>query len=229
MTVENARTVPKDYSTLTTEAVKLDSLPLVASAGIPNRGMAPLYAPTLESLRLRLEPLTLDTFFELRRRTSAEPHLFRHLDLDVEREGALDTWLINAIKSTDSGNALHFVVRTKQDESVVGHTAIIQIRPAIRVDIAWTWIFPEHQGKGFARESKLLLYNFLFRTHSFRRVQITADSMNEASIRSITSSGATLETVMLNARVRKDGTVGHTAVFRILDTDYFGMSEPDVA
>lgn len=188
----------------------------------PNGGKAPLLTPTLESDRLILEPLTLDTFEELRDRTRREPALFQFLDMPLSGKAAFDLWFINALKATAEGERLHFVLRGKRDDTLIGHTAILNIRPAVRVDIGWTWVLSAHQRQGFARESKGALYELLFRKHSFRRVQITADSANERSIRSIIASGATQETVMLNARVRRDGGIGHTAVFRILDTEYLG-------
>jgi RimJ/RimL family protein N-acetyltransferase len=146
------------------------------------------------------------------------------LDLDASRLEILDTWFLNALLQTDRGDALHFVLRTK-DDAAIGHTAIINIRRNIpRCDIAWTWIFSDYQRQGYARESKQALYDFLIKTHSFRRVQMVADSRNEASINSMMGSGAKLEYIMPSARLARDGTVADTAVFAVLNTAHFGTT-----
>lgn len=169
----------------------------------------------VETPRLRLIPLGLDIVQVLRGRTLLEPGLFTYLDLDAGRQEVLDAWFVRALQNQHRGEAMHFVMTLKNSGEVIGHTAVVSIRPEHRrCEIAWTWVFAVHQCKGYGRESKLALYRFLT-SCGFVRKQITVDERNSASIRSIEASGAKREGLMENAQILRDGTFRHTAIYAV--------------
>jgi RimJ/RimL family protein N-acetyltransferase len=123
---------------------------------------------------------------------------------------------MKALLSQSRGEAVHFMMSLATTGTPIGHTAVIAIRNEHRrCEIGWSWIFKDYQRQGYALETKLAFYTLLFQ-HGYRRVQITADARNHASIRSIDASGARFEGELEDVQFLADGTFRNTVVYRML-------------
>jgi len=124
------------------------------------------------------------------------------------------------------GSSLHFVLSLQETMAVIGHTAVVGIRPVDRkCEIAWTWLVGAYQRRNLALESKASLYSFLFGA-GMKRVQLLADERNLRSLRSIERSGARREGILRCNRLTQDGTWQNTVVMSILDEEWAVLSSP---
>lgn len=189
---------------------------------VPMQGkLMAIFSKLIETENLTLEPMSLSLGYELFIATRSEPAIFRYLPIEVEKVGALEAWIGNAIGSTLSGKATHLVIRQKKTSVVVGHTAIIGIRPDHKgCEIGWTWILNAFRGRGYGVESKRSMYDFLFAECDMQRVQLIADTRNERSISSIQKSGATKEGVLRLHQRTPSGNWRDTVVFSVTKDDW---------
>lgn len=174
----------------------------------------------LESERLLLKPLSIETLPALREKTATQPHLFRYLYLDAENPHELDTWFVGILLDTLKGSAVHYSIYLKNGNQLIGHTSVKNLHSRNRrCEIAWTWLFDEFQKMGYSCESKHMLYRHLFGS-GIKRIQILADQKNKSSCNSILRSGAKEEGVFRANRKTLTGQWQNTVVYSILDEDW---------
>lgn len=169
----------------------------------------------VHSEHLVLEPLTLAHVEELSAGAEGEPELFAYLNMPQP----LRDWLKEGLLLMKAGKSVHYVMRLRTDDSIIGHTSVVGIMANHRrCEIAWTWIFQRYQRRGYGRESKLALYPFLM-SHGIVRVQMLADEKNVFSIRSMEKSGAKREGILRKNRIRPDGSWQNSVLYSIVDSD----------
>ncbi|MFM8320705.1 MAG: GNAT family N-acetyltransferase, partial [Chloroflexota bacterium] len=103
----------------------------------------------------------------------------------------------------------------------LGCTRYLDIRPAHRgVEIGGTWYGAAYQRTGVNTEAKYLLLQHAFETWGCVRVQLKTDLRNQRSQRAIERLGAVREGVIRNHMVLPDGSLRHSVIYSILDSEW---------
>ena len=119
---------------------------------------------------------------------------------------------------------LAFTVRGADDGEVRGTTTLYDLVPAQgRVEIGSTWYGRAFWGGRTNPATKLLLLTHAFDTLGLNRVALRCDARNLRSASAIRRLGAVPEAVLRSHRIAADGTVGDTAYFSIVRSEW-----PDV-
>jgi RimJ/RimL family protein N-acetyltransferase len=118
-------------------------------------------------------------------------------------------------------NRASYLVRWKQDSSVVGTTSFLDIRQAhLGVEIGATWIGSLWRGTAVNPEMKLLLFQLAFDSWGAHRVQLKCDGRNIQSQRAIEKLGAVREGVLRKHLVLSDGFVRDTVMYSVTAADW---------
>ena len=180
--------------------------------------MAPWLEPrTPTGQIITLEPLVqehFDVLREIARDESSWTYGPVNRDLDY------DSFFQSSISANAVGTALVYVVRQRDDLSVVGCTRFMDIVASHkRVEIGTTWYVAEARGTGVNPEAKLLLLGYAF-SRGANRVEFKTDARNVASRAALLKMGAKQEGVLRRHLINWDGFVRDSVYFSVLSEEW---------
>lgn len=132
-----------------------------------------------------------------------------------------NTWFDKALQSPPIARQLTFIVRTVNDNKIVGTTRFYDIYPEHkRLTIGYTWYIPEVWGSFVNAECKLLLLRYAFETLEVNRIEFFIDSRNKRSLAAVKKLGAIEEGLLRQHIVLEDGFMRDTVVYSILKQEW---------
>jgi RimJ/RimL family protein N-acetyltransferase len=162
----------------------------------------------LESENVMLRPIKkedIDAFIGLTKDRSMWVYFTSDLSIAME----LIKWVDSAIEETSCKKRLAFTIIDKEKNEIVGSTSFGNISDYDkRVEIGWTWIAKNYQGKGINNQIKYLMLKYCFENCDFERVELKTDVLNIPAKKALTRIGAIEEgilrshTLMINNRRR---------------------------
>ena len=170
---------------------------------------------TLETLRVRLEPMTVEHVAALEA-AARDGELWTVRVSSVPAPGEGRAYIAAALKGYDDGNMLPFVVRDVAGGNIVGSTRYHDIVPeAERLEIGYTWYGKSWQRTHVNTTCKLMLLTHAFETLGAALVGWRTDNFNFASQRAIERLGARKDGVIRHHWLRRDGTVRDTVMYSL--------------
>jgi RimJ/RimL family protein N-acetyltransferase len=170
---------------------------------------------TLQSARLRLEPLTADHASALEA-CAGDGQLWNIRVTSVPAPGETAAYIGAALAGQRAGHMLPFVVRDAGSSAIVGTTRYHDIVAAIdRLEIGYTWYAQSWQRTHVNTGAKLLLLQHAFDTLGAQLVGWRTDNFNFASQRAIERLGAKKDGVLRHHAPRRDGTVRDTVMYSL--------------
>jgi len=177
--------------------------------------MQPVFPVTLESERLRLEPLShvhLDGLLA----AAADGELWNLRITSVPEPQDTAAYIETALKQHEQGNRLAFAVIDKASVKVLGTSSYHDIVPAVeRLEIGFTWYAKSVQRSHVNTTVKLMLMTHAFETLGAKLVGWRTDNFNFASQRAIERLGAKRDGVLRHHALRRDGTVRDTVMYSL--------------
>lgn len=170
---------------------------------------------TLESERLRLEPLTHAHLNGLLA-AAADGELWKLRITSVPEPQDTEAYIATALKQYEQGNRLAFAVIDKPSGRVLGSSSYHDIVPAVaRLEIGYTWYAESVQRSHVNTTAKLMLMTHAFETLGAKLVGWRTDNFNFASQRAIERLGARRDGVLRHHALRRDGTVRDTVMYSL--------------
>ena len=177
--------------------------------------MQPVAPVTLESERLRLEPLT-HAYLDGLLAAAADGELWNLRITSVPAPNETAAYIDTALKQYEKGNRLAFVVIDKPSGRVLGSSSYHDIVPAVeRLEIGYTWYAKSVQRSHVNTTAKLMLMTHAFETLGAKLVGWRTDNYNFASQRAIERLGARRDGVLRHHALRRDGTVRDTVMYSL--------------
>jgi RimJ/RimL family protein N-acetyltransferase len=171
---------------------------------------------TLQSPRLRLEPLAADHAAGLEA-AARDGELWNLRVTSVPAPGETAAYIENALKGQADGHMLPFAVVDVASGRVIGTSRYHDIVPAIeRLEIGYTWYGKSWQRSHVNTTAKLLLMTHAFEELGAKLVGWRTDNYNFASQRAIERLGARKDGVLRHHGPRRDGTVRDTVMYSLL-------------
>ena len=141
----------------------------------------------------------------------------------------LEKYIANALKALNDHQAIPFIIFDKSTQAFAGSTRYYQLNAAQkRLAIGYSWLGNAFKQTGLNAHVKYLMLMHAFEKMDIERVEFMADSLNERSIRSILSLGATREGTLRSHASRPNGTRRDTAVFSILKKEWLEQVKPSL-
>jgi RimJ/RimL family protein N-acetyltransferase len=170
---------------------------------------------TLESGRVRLEPMTRDHLAGLEE-AARDGELWNLRITSVPAPGEAPQYIETALKGLADGHMLPFAVRDIESGKVIGSTRYHDIVPAVeRLEIGYTWYGKSWQRSHVNTTCKLLLMTHAFETLGAKLVGWRTDNYNFASQKAIERLGANKDGVLRHHALRRDGTVRDTVMYSL--------------
>jgi N-acetyltransferase len=170
---------------------------------------------TLETPRVRLEPMTADHAVDLEA-AARDGELWNLRITSVPAPGESAAYVAAALKGQEQGHMLPFVVRDLASGKVIGtsryHDIVVPIE---RLEIGYTWYGKSWQRSHVNTTCKLLLMTHAFETLGAQLVGWRTDNYNFASQKAIERLGARKDGVLRHHAPRRDGTVRDTVMYSL--------------
>jgi RimJ/RimL family protein N-acetyltransferase len=174
----------------------------------------------LETGKTKLRPLSADDFTPFLRITTDESMwIYFTYDLSVETE--LKVWMNTALEEMKNKNRLAFTIIEKASGNPIGSTSLgnISYRDK-RIEIGWTWISREFQGKGVNNDIKYLMLKYIFETLGFERAEIKTDVLNLPARRALQRIGAREEGILRSHTLMTHGRRRDTIYYSVLMSEW---------
>lgn len=141
----------------------------------------------------------------------------------------LENYIANALKALSDKQAIPFIIFDKIAQQYAGSTRYYQLNSHHgRLAIGYSWLGNAFKQTGLNAHIKYLMLMHAFEKMAIERVEFMADTLNERSIRSMISLGATREGTLRSHALRPNGTRRDTAVFSILKQEWLEQVKPSL-
>jgi RimJ/RimL family protein N-acetyltransferase len=180
---------------------------------------------TLFGDRIRLEPLTLEHHSRMCE-IGLDPRLWERTTIRVQTPEEMRQYIELALRWQAEGTGLPFAMIDKSSGRLIGSTRFHHASPENRrVEIGFTWIEPQWQGKRINYEAKYLMLRHAFEVWHCERVEFRADSENEPSRRALQNIGAKEEAVLRRAVLSVHGGPRDLVVYGIVASEWPSVKE----
>jgi RimJ/RimL family protein N-acetyltransferase len=167
-----------------------------------------------------LRPLILDDC-KLFEELTGDESMWIYFTSDLSVGSELLNWTDEAIKGIKDKSRLAFTIIDKTTGTIAGSTSFgnISIRDK-RIEIGWTWISKEYQGKGINDQVKNLMLEYAFLILGFERVEFKTDVLNVHARKALTRIGATEEGVLRSHTLMTNNRRRDTIFYSILKSEW---------
>ena len=178
-------------------------------------------APILDGELVRLEPLS-PAREEGLWDASRDARTWQWLSVEQpQTREEMRAYLNAAYANLADGSELPLVTVRRADDTVVGSTRYLALRPEHRsVEIGWTWLTPEAWGTGINVEAKLLMLEHAFERFGCLRVELKTDARNERSRSAMAALPAQFEGVHRKAMLVRGGQRRDSAWYSVIDDEW---------
>ena len=173
----------------------------------------------IEGEHVALEPLTIGHVSELIEAVKDGEH-WKLWFANVPSPEKMEQYVVDAIAQMHLGN-IAYAVRAKTTNQVVGTTRYYGVdRPNRRALIGYTWYSNVARGTLINKECKYLLLKQIFERYEAIAVEFRTHIGNAVSRRAIEGLGASLDGILRNHQILKDGSVRDTVVYSVIDSEW---------
>lgn len=174
----------------------------------------------LHSDNFTLRPLSIMDLEALYKLTG-DFEMWTYFTSDLSDFNVLTEWVKDAIEEARQNKRVAFVSLDKKTGSVIGSTSFgnISIRDK-RIEIGWTWISKEYQGKGANREIKTAMLEYCFENLNFERVEFKTDVLNLPARKALLKLGAIEEGILRSHTLMTHGRRRDTIYYSVLKKEW---------
>lgn len=132
----------------------------------------------LQNNNILLRPLNSNDLEEFLNITK-EQSLWKYYAYDLSIHDELKKWIDTALDQMNNKTRLAFTVINKDTGEVIGSSSFGNISSHDkRIEIGWTWLGRDYQGKRINDQMKYLMMKYCFEECDFERVEFKTDVLN---------------------------------------------------
>lgn len=177
-------------------------------------------APHLENEHVKLALLDLSNYKHVSEIANQNDLLF-YSPSDISTPETLKNYVQTAVDEYYHQTGIPFIIFDKSKNKYAGSTRFGLIDWKNKVlHIGWTWIGKEFQGTALNKNVKFLMLQYAFETLNFEKVEFRIDERNIRSRKAVEKLGATLEGILRNDTLMKDGYRRNTCCYGILKNEW---------
>lgn len=176
---------------------------------------------TLQGVRVRLEPLSLERHWDGLKAIGLNPELWRWTLSSIETAEDLRRYLDTALREQAEGRSLPFATIDVASGAVAGCTRYGNIDTRnLRVEIGWTWVAVPFQRTYVNTEAKFLMLRHAFETLGCARVELKTDSRNRRSRDAMLRIGCKEEGILRKHGISDRGVWRDTVYYSVIDEEW---------
>ena len=174
----------------------------------------------LQTDSILLRPMVSKDYKSFEKLTEDES-MWRYFSSDLSVKSELHEWIKSALNDIRNNTRLAFTIVDKTTGNIVGSTSIGNISyKDKRIEIGWTWIAKEYQGKGVNNQIKYLMLKYLFETMDFERVEFKTDVLNTPARKAFRRIGAKEEGILRSHMLMTHGRRRDSVYYSILKSEW---------
>lgn len=177
-------------------------------------------AARLENEHVLLRPVTPPDRAALRAIAMA-PAIWRYFVARIETPADFDSFFDAAIADQAAGRRISFCITDKHSGRVAGSMCYGNLAEQDRrIEIGWSWLGLDFQGKGINRWAKFLLLEHAFERLAAERVEFKTDELNEQARRGLRNIGAAEEGILRSYNPMPDGRRRNAVFYSVLRSEW---------
>lgn len=174
----------------------------------------------LQTDEILLRPMKLEDFDPFLKLTG-DKSMWIYFTSDLSEKVELKKWIESALTENGNKTRLAFTVIDKSTNQPIGSTSFgnISYRDK-RIEIGWTWICKDYQGKGINDQIKYLMMKYAFDTMEFERVEFKTDVLNIPARKALLRIGAKEEGVLRSHTLMTNNRRRDTIYYSVLRSEW---------
>lgn len=178
-----------------------------------------LAATRLENEHVLLRPVEQTDRASLRA-IALDPEIWRYFVTRIESDSDFDVFFDAGLADQAAGRRIVYYIADKRTGRAAGSMSYCNIsEPDGRLEIGWSWLGRDFQGKGVNRWAKFLLLQQAFVTLGAERVEFKTDLLNVQARKGLRNIGAREEGTLRSFNPMPDG--------RRRDAVYYSVLRPE--
>ncbi|MBI1933167.1 MAG: GNAT family N-acetyltransferase [Ignavibacteriales bacterium] len=174
----------------------------------------------LENTIVMLRPITQNDILEFKKITTNK-NLWYYFTSDLSDENELYNWVYNAISDNKNKIRLAFTIIFKPENKIIGSTSFGNFsHNDSRIEIGWTWLARDFQGKGINDYIKYLMLKYCFEELNLKRVEFKTDVLNLFARNALKRIGAVEEGVLRSHTLMTNNRRRDTIYYSILENEW---------
>lgn len=188
-------------------------------------GWADIAATTLENEHVLLRPISSDDRACLHA-IAMDREIWRYFVIMIETDDDFDVFFDAAIEDQSAGRRVVYHIIDKHSGRTAGSMSFGNMAERdARIEIGWSWLGREFQGKGINRWAKYLLLEHAFERMGAERVEFKTDQLNEQARRGLRNIGATEEGILRSFNVMPGGRRRDAVFYSVLRHEWPHVKE----
>lgn len=180
---------------------------------------------TLENENILLRPMVGQDFMHFYNLTQ-DKNLWYYFAKDLSDETQLKEWVDTAIDQLKNKKRFPFTVILKKESIIAGSTSFGNISEQdYKVEIGWTWLGRQFQGKGVNTQMKFLMLEYCFEKLSMERVEFKTDYLNMYARRALERIGAVEEGVLRSHMIMTGNRRRDSIYYSILKSEWNSVKQ----
>jgi RimJ/RimL family protein N-acetyltransferase len=182
-------------------------------------GWTDLAAAELENEHVLLRPVREQDRPSLRA-IAMDPQIWRYFIFRIESDADFDAFFDLGLADQAAGRRIVYHVTDKQSGRAAGSMSFCNISESdARLEIGWSWLGRDFQGRGINRWTKFLMLAHAFERLSAERVEFKTDRLNIQARHGLCNIGAREEGTLRSFNPMPDG--------RRRDAVYYSVLRPE--
>ncbi|MGH3738307.1 MAG: GNAT family N-acetyltransferase [Micromonosporaceae bacterium] len=177
-------------------------------------------AARLENDHVLLRPIAPDDRESLRA-IAMDPEIWRYFVAAVGNDAEFDAFFDACLSDHRAGRRAVYHITDKSTGRAAGSMSFGNLsEPDRRLEIGWSWLGRDFQGKGVNRWAKLLLLEHAFERLDAERVEFKTDQLNQQARRGLRNIGATEEGTFRSYNPMPDGRRRDAVFYSVLRAEW---------
>jgi RimJ/RimL family protein N-acetyltransferase len=181
---------------------------------------AELAATSLENEHVLLTPIEPGDRAALHD-IAMDPSIWRYFITMIETEDDFDAFFTATVDDLAAGRRVPYVITDKSTGKVAGSMSVMSMAEHdLRLEIGWSWLGRDFQGKGINRWAKYLLMELAFDKLGAERVEFKTDELNVQARHALRNIGATEEGTLRSFNPMPDGRRRDAVFYSVLRAEW---------
>jgi RimJ/RimL family protein N-acetyltransferase len=186
---------------------------------------AELAATPLENDHVRLAPVTEEDREPLRA-VSLDPDIWRYFIISIDTDAEFDAFFDAGLEDLAAGRRVPYVITDKSTGRVAGSMSIGNMAERDgRLEIGWSWLGLDFQGKGINRWAKFLMMEHAFDKLGAERVEFKTDKLNVQARHALSNIGAAEEGTLRSFNPMPGGRRRDAVFYSVLRAEWPSVRE----
>lgn len=177
-------------------------------------------ATSLENEHVLLRPIRPEDRASLHA-IAMDPEIWRYFIIRMETDADFDAFFDISIADQQAGRRVVYHITDKRTDRTAGSMSFCSMAEKDgRLEIGWSWLGRDFQGKGVNRWAKFLMLRHAFERMAAERVEFKTDRLNIQARRGLCNIGACEEGTLRSFNPMPDGRRRDAVYYSVLRAEW---------